>query len=277
LERDEYAAMFRLEDDYWWYQGLRQITFHFLDKFISQQKLQQPGSGAKILDAGCGTGKLLEEWSQTGKIMRGYRAFGFEFSEYAFPFLKMRGLRKLVQASICQLPFRSLSFQALICLDVLYHTGVDSDRQALIEIHRVLEPGGLVIINLPAFEFLRSSHDFAVHTRRRYRLKEVRQKLHECGFSIKVLTYRNTLLFPLAAAVRLIRRAAIFGAGRGSQQRGKGCKKSDLRPLPSSINQLLYGILAFENALLARGLTFPFGLSVFCVAVKDGDKEGKRK
>ncbi|MEW6380870.1 MAG: class I SAM-dependent methyltransferase [bacterium] len=265
MEKHEYAVMFRLEEDYWWYRGLRDIVFRCLDRFISRYE-QRHISTARILDAGAGTGKLLAECREYHA--RGYHACGLEFSEHALPFLKARGLGSIVQASICRMPFHNRAFDAVTSLDVLYHAGVNSDREALVEIHRILKPGGLLILNLPAFEFLRSPHDLAVHTRRRYRAGDLRQKLQEHGFSIQVLTYRNALLFPAAVAARIIRRT-LSPDGR-SERSGQGrCRiASDLRPLPSWLNRLLYGILTFENALLFRGLTFPFGLSVFCVAEK---------
>jgi SAM-dependent methyltransferase len=292
MERREYEVMFRLEEDYWWYLGLRNLVFRYLNRVADQNK------SAMILDAGCGTGKLLEMCKGHGEIDNSYReigkghcepdkshrkigkshreigkshretsnscrAYGLEFSADAFTFLKMRGLRNVVRSSICRIPFRDQAFHGVVSLDVLYHAGVENDEEALVEIHRVLKPGGMLILNLPAFEFLRSEHDLAVHTNRRYQTGELRQKLEKAGFSVQVITYRNTFLFPIAAAVRLIKKA-IPKEGQGHTI------KSDLSPLPSWANKLLYSVLFFENVLMFRGVTFPFGLSVFCVAKKSG-------
>ena len=246
MEWHEYEVMFRLEEDYWWYLGLRDIVFRYLNPFIGGN------TSAMVLDAGSGTGKMLE-------MCKGCRAYGLEFSEHAFPFLKMRGLGNLVRSSVCRIPFRDQAFHCVVSLDVLYHAGVENDAEALGEIHRVLKSDGLLILNLPAFEFLRSEHDLAVHTHRRYQTGELRRKLESAGFSVQMISYRNTILFPIAALVRLMKRAnPRKGPAHGI--------KSDLNRLPSWMNKALYHILILENTLLRRGLTFPFGLSVFCIA-----------
>lgn len=246
MERHEYEVMFSQEEDYWWYLGLRDIVFRYLNPFIGRNK------SAMILDAGAGTGKLLE-------MCKDYRAWGLEFSEHAFPFLKLRGLRNVVRSSICSIPFKDQAFHCVVSLDVLYHAGVENDADALVEIHRVLKSDGLLILNLPAFEFLRSRHDLAVHTRRRYQTEELRRKLEKAGFCVERITYRNTILFPIVALVRFIKKMIP------KQDTGQGIK-SDLYRLPLWINKLLYQILILENKRLLRGLTFPFGLSVFCIA-----------
>ena len=154
-------------------------------------------------------------------------------------------------------------FTMLVSLDVLYHSGVRDDDEALEEFHRVLKPGGVLILNLPAFERFRGTHDAAVHTQRRYRARDIRRKLEKAGFDIELITYRNTLLLPAAMAVRLMRRDGT---------RHGGDVRSDLVPLPEWVNSLFYLILMFENRLLLKGVTFPLGLSVFCVAKKDTEK-----
>jgi len=150
-------------------------------------------------------------------------------------------------------------FAIVISLDVLYHRGVQDDEEALAEFHRVLEQGGLLILNLPAFEIFRGAHDAAVHTQRRYRAKDLQKKLKKAGFGVELITYRNTFLVPVATAVRLMRREGF----RQGHDAG-----SDLVPLPGWVNRLFYLILMIENRLLLQGMTFPFGLSVFCVAKK---------
>ncbi|MGA1865334.1 MAG: class I SAM-dependent methyltransferase [bacterium] len=243
MEKHEYAVMFTMEEDYWWYLGLRNIVSQCISRFANQY------TKLRILDAGCGTGKILE-------THKNYDAYGLEFSEEAFRFLKIRRLENVIRASICYMPFKKKIFDLVISLDVLYHKSVEDDEEALAEIYRVLETGGLLILNLPAFEFLRSRHDMAIHTKRRYQKKEIRKKLNKTGFHVQWITYRNTFLFPVAIIMRLI-----------SKKRHK--TKSDLySSLPRWVNKLFYGILILEEKLLLNGVIFPFGLSVFCIARK---------
>jgi hypothetical protein len=114
-------------------------------------------------------------------------------------------------------------------------------------------------MRLPAYEFLRSKHDRAVHTRRRYTKQQVNELLRETGFAIELISYVNTLLFPLPLAQRLIER--VFPILEH--------KDSDLA-LPSPfVNEALRWPLATEAAWLAHGGTFPVGLSIMCLARQD--------
>ena len=58
-------------------------------------------------------------------------------------------------------------------LSFVYHEAVDSDRAALAEFRRVLRPGGRLLIQVPAYDWLRSRHDREVATRERYTAGEL--------------------------------------------------------------------------------------------------------
>ena len=118
---------------------------------------------------------------------------------------------------------------------------------------RSLRDGGVLILNLPAFEILRGSHDRFVSGRRRFTRGEVRALLQAKGFDIVWISYWNAALFPIVLFFRLVSR--------------RGSRESDLRPLAPVWNRLLAGILKAEAAWLRRG-TLPVGTSVFCVARK---------
>jgi len=234
-----------MEDNYWWYVGLRELVLYFIDKFTLKKIWPM------ILDAGCGTGGLLRRWTA-------YKAYGLDISEEAIKFCKLRKLNNIIKASICNIPFKNNSFDLLISLDVLYHIGVKSDIKALEEFYRLLDKGGALLLNLPAYDFLQSGHDKVIHTRHRYTLKELKQKVKKVGFTIEKISYRNTILFPSAFALRLIERIL---------SNKKREAKSDLRSLPRVINEFLTQILLLENRLISV-LNFPFGLSIFCIARK---------
>ncbi|MBI4707208.1 MAG: class I SAM-dependent methyltransferase [Candidatus Omnitrophica bacterium] len=245
MEKEEYKVMYQIEDSYWWYVGLRKLVFSSIDKFASKER------NLKILDAGCGTGKTLES-------CKAYDASGLDFSEEAIQFCQKRGLNNIVQGSICNIPFSDNSFDVVISLDVLYHANVYSDLKALQEFYRVVNKNGIVVLNVPAYNFLRGRHDIAVHTRRRYTCKELLVKIEKAGFSIEKLTYRNTVLFPAAFIKRILE--MFFMSAEHIE--------SDLKPLPGVFNKILTGVLSIENFLIMSGIRFPFGLSVFCIARK---------
>jgi SAM-dependent methyltransferase len=160
----------------------------------------------------------------------------------------------LAQASVSALPFADESFDAVVSIDVLCHAGVE-EQQAMEEAARVLRPGGLLLVQVPAFEWLYGEHDAAVWSKRRYRREEITRLLMAAGLAARRSAYRNSLLFPAAVIARLAKR------GRTSRDGAR----SDVRAVPAPVNLVLSSILALERRLR---VAFPFGLSVFCVGEK---------
>jgi len=188
-----------------------------------------------------------------------YKTFGLDFSEEALAFCKKRKLQNLVRGSISTVPFKVETFDIAISLDVLYHSAIENDISALEELYHVIKQDGVLILNLPAYNFLQSRHDKAVHTRQRYTSKELIKKVKKAGFKIEKITYRNTVLFPLVFVKRLIYNFFIPKSER---------TESDLKPLPKFLNKFLTKILNFENILINLDIKLPFGLSVYCIAKK---------
>ncbi len=240
--------MYDMETNYWWYVGLHDLVLHFLG-------LENRGNGPlNVLDAGCGTGQLMKLCQAAG-----LDPMGLDFSGEALKLSRVRGLRSLVQGSIAEIPFRNDLFDVVVSLDVADCLDGDEMIHSLSEMGRVLKPHGTLILNLPAYNSLRSQHDRAQHILHRFNAGELRSLLGKIGFQLDVCTYRNTFLFPIAAAVRLLKRRSAPG---------QDTLRSDLKPLPYPLNTALAWILAVENSVIKKGLPLPFGLSVFCVARK---------
>jgi SAM-dependent methyltransferase len=238
----EYDAMFQLEDNYWWFEG----SMRFILSALYDLPVRET---SRILDAGCGTGGLLRRLA--------YRnAWGVEVAREGIRFCRQRGLDNVLQASIAELPFQSNSFDTVLSIDVLVHQWVADDVAALREIHRVLVPGGFVVLQVAAYRGLWSAHDVATLTRHRYTRDELAEKVKRAGFDMVRVTYRNTLLSPLAVLIKLIRRGRATTATR-----------SDLVVLPRLVDRALFFIVAFEN-YVARRVSLPFGVSIFCIARK---------
>jgi len=239
----EYEAMFEVEDRHWWYVGVRREVERWLNG------LAKPGDARmRVLDAGCGTGGLLANLRTVA-----WRT-GVEISPDGIRLARTRGRAPLVQGSVSSLPFADESFDAVVSIDVLCHAAVD-ERLAIAEAARVLKPGGRLLVQVPAFDWLRGEHDAAVWTKRRYRRGEIAKLLQDAGLSARRSAYRNALLFPLAVIARLARR------GRRSREGAR----SDVRPVPAPINAVLSAVLAFERQIPGA---IPFGLSVFVVGEK---------
>lgn len=248
MDREEYAIMFQAEDHHWWYQGMARITRALLGRWYL------PGQGLRILDAGCGTGGAM-----TGYLAEYGEVTGFDFSEDALRFCRLRGAGRLVRASAMDIPFRNRTFDLVASFDVLCEQKVTHEMSALEEFHRVLEWGGRLILRLPAYDWLRGRHDRAVHIRRRYSRQEAAALLFQAGFRDIHLSYANTILFPIALAKRL-----------GERLRHARPARSDLTLRLGPFNGLLLSILASEAQLVAAwGL--PFGLSIVAVGRKSRD------
>ncbi len=240
----EYEALYRTEDRHWWFSGVRGE--------IAAQVARERSGVSRWLDAGSGTGGVLANLELPGSPA----AFGVEVSPEGVAVSRVRGLRRLARASVAKLPFPDGSFDLVTSIDVRCHRGVEEGR-ALAEAYRCLRQGGLLILQVPAFDWLRSEHDDAVWTSRRYGRAEVRTLLGEAGFAVERCFYRVALLFPAAAVKRLLTR-----------RRAEDEARSEVQPAPPAANLLLGGILRLESSLGALGLRFPFGLSVFAVARK---------
>jgi SAM-dependent methyltransferase len=244
MERSEYEVMAAVEGQHWWYGGMRAISAALLDPIYAGR------GGLRILDAGCGTGGNALFLRRYGEVV------GIDLAPEALELGGPRLPGRLARASVLDLPFASGSFDLLTSFDVLYHRAVPDEDRALAEAARVLRPGGRLLIRLPAYEFLRSKHDRAVHTRRRYTSAEARELLAAGGFTVERCSYINSLLFALPLAQRLLERALP-----ALEQHD-----SDLA-LPSPlVNEALRWPLAAEAAWLARGGAFPVGLSILALA-----------
>jgi SAM-dependent methyltransferase len=231
-----------LEDNYWWFEG----SMRFILCALSDIQVKET---SRILDAGCGTGGLLRRLAHRN-------AWGVEVAREGIRFCRLRGLDNVLQASITELPFQPNSFDVVLSIDVLVHQWVADDVAALREIHRILSPGGFVVLQVAAYRALWSAHDVATLTRHRYTRSELAEKVKRAGFDTVRITYRNTLLSPLAVLIKLLRRA-----------RATTATKSDLVVLPRLVDRALFVVVAVEN-YVARRMSLPFGVSIFCIARK---------
>ncbi len=109
------------------------------------------------------------------------------------------------------------------------------------------------MITVPAFEFLWSAHDEIHHHKRPYTKQMLTALFKNAGYTVRYISYFNTLLFPMIALVRVI--------GNLSGRRNA----SDAKPGNKLINDMLYRIFKSERVLLPN-MTLPFGVSLLALA-----------
>ena len=240
----EYQRMFDAEESQWWYRGMRAISLALL-----RPALGEPAPDAvKLLDAGCGTGNNLRHLAALA------RTIGVDLSAEALRFCRSRGVT-VAGGSLLALPFAAARFDCVTSFDVLYHRWVEDDRAAVAELARVLKPGGLLLVRVPALKLLWGAHDEAVHSRHRYTRGELRALLGSAGLEVLRVSYANSLLFPLL----LLRRTLDRLSGRHG---------SDVGFLPAPLEWAFFNLLAIEARLVGWGLDLPLGASVFALARK---------
>jgi SAM-dependent methyltransferase len=238
-------AMLDLDEHHWWYRGRRLILRTELERIRLPED-------AVILDAGCGSGRTLQDLAAYGAV------YGIELDPEAAAFAASRGLGEVEVGRVEELPWPDEIFDLITCLDVLEHT--PDDRVALTELRRVCKPGGYLVVTVPAYQALWSVHDAANHHYRRYSRRTLRLAVLESGWTLKRMTSFNSILLPPAAFVRLSQR----------RRQPDSDYTPDLKLDPPWLNALLERPLRLEARWLDRGGTLPAGLSLLAVLQKLG-------
>jgi len=238
METQEYALMDAAEGRMWWYRALHARIVAAL-----------AGVRGRVLDAGCGTGGLLA-------ALRAARPdldlAGLEWAPEAAARARAKSAAPVARGSVNALPFAHAAFDAAVTADVLCHGAVDP-AAALADLHRVLRPGGLLVVNMPAYRWLLSAHDRRVHNVRRWTAGETASALHEAGFADVRARYWNGLLLPLMVLQRKL-------LARGEAQ-------SDVAPFSPWLDASFHAITAAERRL---PLPLPAGGSVLATATRPG-------
>ena len=240
MTSDELHAMLASDERHWWYRGRRRVLRAALDG------LGLPPE-ARILDAGCGSGRTLDDLAGYGRVS------GIDLSAEAVAAARGRGHDDVQVARVEDLPFADGTFDLVTCLDVVEHT--PDDRATLRELLRVTRPGGLLLVTVPAYQALWSWHDEVNRHFRRYDSSSLRAAAHGAGWSLVRDTHFNSLLLAPAAAVRLAQR----------RRHAHAQPQSDLDLTPPALNGVLELPLRLESRILAAGSRLPAGLSLLAV------------
>lgn len=243
--------MYEIEEEYWWYVARRTLLVEILKNCLD--RMRKPGT-RRILDYGCGTGANLHQFSSVGNT------YGVDVSPTALQYCRQRGLTNLKQLdaeglSVPSNPFKE-PFDLVTMLDVLEH--VPDDSAALRRIRSWLQPDGMLVLTVPAYEFLWSGEDYVSEHKRRYTRSSLTALLDASGFKCIKASYFNTLLFPLQVVAILWKRLVD----------PRSMYRTNLEPIPPALNAFLREVMGLEARLIPK-VNLPFGGSLLCCAVPE--------
>lgn len=239
MNPEAYIEMAETESRHWWFVGRRNILSNLL------HRLDLPDD-ARILEVGCGTGGNLEMLGEMGSV----RAMELDHAAIELAEAKTSG-RFCIKQGACpdQIPYEG-PFDLICLFDVLEH--IEQDTETLSALNSRLAAGGRIILTVPAHQWLWSSHDEHLHHERRYSRSELSRKAASAGLSVQMISYFNTLLFPLAVATR------IWNRMTGTET------MSGTRLPPRAVNWLLTHTFSLERRLVGR-FGLPTGVSLVAI------------
>jgi SAM-dependent methyltransferase len=239
-------ATARAEREHFWFRGFRRFVAPLLARAAGNR------TDLRILDCGCGTGNNL-------RMLRAHgRAIGIDLTFSGLAYARRQGERLIARASALTLPFSADTFDLVTSFDVIYAFDDDLAAQALKEMHRVLRPGGHLVLNVAALPILRGNHSILGGEVQRYTRSSLRRHLENAGFDVVRLTYTNASILPIVAGVRF--------AQRLSQGQHEVSDVEMTVPI-APINLTLAALLTLESVAL-RLINMPLGSSLLTLARK---------
>jgi SAM-dependent methyltransferase len=248
-------ATARAQSRHFWFRGFRWFVAPLVRTALAGRL------DARILDAGCGTGRNLEFLRRYGTV------YGLDISEVGLSIARDARHGKLVRASVAAVPLTSERFDLVTSFDVLYSLGQADERAAMAELHRLTKPAGFVLINVAAMPILRGDHSVLSHEVRRYSRRALRLLVTGAGFEVIRLTHTNMSLFlPLLLLRALQRRRGLSGESEAERE---------ITVPPAPLNGVLSAML-FVESLWLKWFDECAGSSLLCLARKpDAPRSGR--
>jgi SAM-dependent methyltransferase len=243
----EFANIAKSERKFWWYRGMRKILFGMIEPLLAGRRV------GRALDAGCGTGYMAHVCSRR----YGWQMFPADLDREGLRYARSLELDCLAQADLRALPFCDGAFDLVMSLEAIVYLRRGEEEAAVKEMARVLAPGGLLVLRVAAFDFLRSRHSEFTHEVQRFTRGPLEASAARHGVRVLRSTYANSLLLPVAVArfriwEPLLRKPAASG----------------VEPMAGWLDRLLYLPLALEARWLAWGGNLPAGQSLILIGEK---------
>jgi dolichyl-phosphate beta-glucosyltransferase len=226
----------RVQARHWWFRGKAALV---------ATALRRTGEADGVLvDAGAGAGGVTFRlgWPRDRVVVAEVDA------GLARAARRRHGLQ-VVRGDAASLPISAGGATVVCLLDVIEH--LEDPAGALGEARRVLQPGGRLVVTVPAYQWLFSGADRLLGHHRRYSRRALLRELDRNGFDTELATYVFSYLLPPLAAVRLLLR-------RGQEETG-------LAQAGVLVDRAALVLAAVERRLLGR-VPLPFGTSVLAVA-----------
>jgi SAM-dependent methyltransferase len=240
---EEYDRLARYEESYWWHIG-RNFIVHRQLELVAKRLGRRP---LRILNIGCGTGGAVPTLAAFGEV------HNVDAEPATLEFLRKRGIHNAKLVTGIALPYDNGAFDVVVAMDVLEH--IDAENAALTEWRRVLKQDGEVLITVPAYSWLCSTHDEALHHFRRYSRSHLTTALRLAGFDVTKKSYAIAFSLPLVVGYRIL----------DSLRKKKDKKETSYVDLPGPVNSLFTALLKGEGNLL-RHFNLPWGTSVLARA-----------
>lgn len=236
------------EDHHFWFRARRKIIATALRSVLAERT-----SPARVLEIGCGTGNVTRTLIE---ICGPDAVTAMEPQEEALRIARDRLTCKVVLGDLSAPPDLG-TFAIVGMFDVLEH--LPDEGAALDAVRRYLEPGGVLLITVPARQSLWSYFDVVAGHFRRYEVDTLTRVLERSGFRVEYATEFFALLFPM---MWLGRRVAAL---RGGAERDKDRVLGELRTT-RIVNEALTWVLGREARHVAARKSRPFGTSILAVA-----------
>ena len=244
MRHDLYAELYQVENSHWWHQHKRAMVKQLISKI-------KPG---RVLDVGCGTGKILAELKK-----QGWQVWGVDAEPAAAKECQKRDIKIKIADATIRMPFKDNFFNAILALDFLEH--VNDDKTVIRGIKRVLKPNGIIIISVPAYPKLYSYWDKMLGHYRRYSKSDLTQLMIKSGLKIKFISYYFSWLLLPSIMIRIIKKILNIKT------------VSDFKT--NTDNFLILNIiklLSRTELWLLKYTKMPFGLSLICVATPNNSQ-----
>lgn len=249
MDKSAYRTYYKLEKSHFWRIAKRELIIDHVAQLLSQK---EESKRCRILDIGGSCSLISRNLSRFGVVV----SVEPDVSTVSFARKNLK-----VDCRVGDLPHNlpefSNQFELITLFDVLEH--VEEEKESLKAIHDLLSDDGNLVVTVPAYQWLWSDHDVALHHKRRYTTSRLRTALQEAGFEIQTMTYYTTFLFPFAALVRVLNKFKPKSFDHKPEYNVK---------VPNPMINLVFGsVMKFEKFLL-KFVNMPFGLSIFCICKK---------